>query len=255
MTRTFGDQGHAPGMYWLGGDVIKSLIFKLDWEHFNEDCNLREALDRLHGASLRNLDFMQVRNSEWDIYIVEEREIKVKGKSHDLRILRELLELTRKGVKPFEATWFCYYNDGERNLFFVLHAGKIVDDCYSFLNVFPLVLGGMGWDASDFGLCGHPGFDDAFERYWYRKFYTETLAGQLMVLSPNELKLYHYDREVSVRTQYVMSRLLVSMSWVVIPLLTAIAFPILRFYMALAALAFVVPWVSICWRLLKTGRI
>lgn len=34
----------------------------------------------------------------------------------------------------------------------------------------------------------------ALELYWYRRFYTETLTGQLMVLRPDEPTLYHYER-------------------------------------------------------------
>lgn len=255
VANTFGDQRLAPGMFGLSGDALESFQFKLDWERYKEDCNLREALKRLQGASLRELDFMQVRNPERDIYIAGGDEVKVEGNSHEMRILRELLELARKGVKPFEATWFYYYNDNEKHLFFVLYAEKIVDDCYSFMNNSPFVLGeGMGWDATDYGWYGTPGLEEAFERYWYRKFYTETLAGQLMVLSPYEPTLYHYARETSHHKQNVMLELLVSALWIVIPLLAAIAFPAIKLYMAFAALAFAVPWVGVCWRLMKAPR-
>lgn len=255
VAKTFGDQRLAPGMYGLSGDALESFQFKLDWGHYKEDCNLKEALDRLQGATLRELDFMQVRSPERDIYIIGANEVKVEGDRHELRILRELLELTCKSVKPGEATWFYYYNDDEKHLFFVLYAGQIVDDCYSFLNDFPLVLGGgMGWEATDYGWYGTPGLEEAFERYWYRRFYKETLAGQLMVLSPYEPTLYHYARETGDRKQNAMLELLVSALWIVIPLLAAIAFPALRLYMALAALAFAVPWAGACWRLLYRAR-
>jgi hypothetical protein len=255
VAKTFGEQRLARGMYCLGGDALESFQFKLDWESFKEDCNLGEALDRLRGASLRELEFMQVRNPTRDIYIAGTNEVKVEGNSHEVRILRELLELTRKGVKPREATWFYFDHDGEKHLFFVHYAGKIVDDCYSFLNEFPLVLAaGMGWEATDYGWYGHPGFEEAFERYWYRRFYTETLAGQLMVLSPDEPPLYHYTREAGERVQNPTPELLVSTSWVVIPILAAIAFPSFRLYLAIAALALAVPWAFACWRILRTSR-
>jgi hypothetical protein len=31
-------------------------------------------------------------------------------------------------------------------------------------------------------------------RYWYRKFYTETRIGQLMVLRPDDPQLFFYER-------------------------------------------------------------
>jgi hypothetical protein len=34
-------------------------------------------------------------------------------------------------------------------------------------------------------------------RYWYRKFYSETMVGNLTVLRPDEPILYHYDRTTS----------------------------------------------------------
>jgi hypothetical protein len=37
-------------------------------------------------------------------------------------------------------------------------------------------------------------FADASDIYWYRRFYTETLTGQLMVLRTDEPTLYHFER-------------------------------------------------------------
>jgi hypothetical protein len=240
-------------MYALSGDARESFQFKLDFGSHEEDCNLGTALSRLRGASLSELDFMEVRNPECDSYIAGANEVKVEGGSHELRILRELLELTCKGVKPDEATWFYYDYDGEKHLFFVLYAGKIVDDCYSFLNEFPLILGGgMGWEATDYNWYGHPGFEEAFQRYWYRRFYTETLAGQLMVLSPHEPTLYHYAREA--RAKNPTPELLVRTSLVAIPILAAFAFPSARLYLALIALALAAPWAFTCWRILRAEK-
>ena len=238
-------------MYGLDVDALESIVIKVE----EEDCSLRQALDRLYGAKPKDLDFIEVHNSEHEVYVVGKREVNVEGGSHTLRILRELLELTCKDVKPREATWFYYDNDNEKHFFFVLYAGKIVDDCYLFLNEFPFVLGsGMGWEFTDYGWYGHPGFEEAFERYWYRKFYAETLAGQLMVLSPYEPPLYHYTRETGERAQNPTPELLAMTSWVVIPILAAIAFPSLRLYMAIAALVLAVPWAFACWRILKSEK-
>lgn len=251
-TRTLGDQALAPGAYCLDSDALERFTFNLKWESYQEDCTLGKTLDRLFGASPQQLGFMQPRDPEGEIFILGGSEVRVAGGSHALRILRELLELTCKGVKPRDATWFYYDHTPEKHWFFVVHAGKIVDDCYSFLSSFPLILaGGLGWEAFDAGWYGHPGFDEAFERYWYKKFYAETLAGQLMMLSPHKPPLYHYVRETEERTQNPTPELLAKTSLVVIPVLAAIAFPSLRPYFAIAAAVLSVPWAFACWRILR----
>jgi hypothetical protein len=195
---------------------------------------------------------MQVRNPDRDTYKIGTYEVKVEANSCHLRILRELIELTCKGVKPLDATWFYYDSDGEKRLFFVVHSGTIVEDCYTFLNEHPLILaGGMGWAESDFGWYGHPGFAEAFERYWYRKFYTETLAGQLCVLSPYEPTLFHYVRKTSASEQDSLPELLVWISCVAFSILAAIAFPSLRIYLSALAFVFAIPWADACRRTLK----
>ncbi len=250
----FRDIKPAPGMYSLGGDALGSFAFGLDWGEFKEECTLGEALNRLRGASPRELDFMQVQNPKCDTYTSGAHDVKVEADSDHLRILRELIELTRKGVKPREATWFYYDSDSEKRLFFVVSSGIIVEDCYTFLNDHPLVLG-EGMAEFDFGWSGHPGFENAFERYWYRKFYTETLAGQLCVLSSNETTLYHYDRETSADRQDPTPELLVRVSCVVLPILAAIAFPLLRLYFAALSVVFAGPWIYSCWRILNESSL
>jgi hypothetical protein len=101
-------------------------------------------------------------------------------------------------------------------------------------------------------------FDEAFERYWYRRFYTETVTGQLMVLRPDEPILYYYERpavrdlehELRSVTLLKMYRLL----WISVPLLIAIAFPLIRDYMAIAAGVLGVELLRLCWMTRKLGR-
>jgi hypothetical protein len=247
---TFGDQMLSPVAYCLRGDALESFSFKLYWDSldYQEDCNLGKALNYLHGANPRKLDIMEVRHRECETFIVGAKEVKVEGNSQGRRILRELLELTRKGVRPEDATWFYYDHAGGKHWLFVVHAGKIVDDSYSFLDGYPLVVGqGTGWEVAESGWIGHPGFDDAFERYWFRKFYTETLAGQLMVLSHDKPPLYHFARQSEAQQKYPILSLLLTTFLIAIPMLAAIAFPLLRPYMAVAVGVFSVPWASTCW--------
>jgi len=92
----------------------------------------------------------------------------------------------------------------------------------------------------------------------YRKFYTETRTGQLMVLRPDEPILYNYprpqtqniEREIQFVTMLKSYRLL----WVALPLLVALAFPSLKDYMAIAAAALGASFLWLCWESRKLGR-
>ena len=79
--------------------------------------------------------------------------------------------------------------------------------------------------------------------FWYRKFYSETRTGQLMVLRPDEPILYYYERpqapardivrEIQSATLLKTYRLLLF----ALPLLVALAFPSVKDYAAIAAVA------------------
>ena len=186
----------APGMYRLSPDALEAFKLKID----GETCNLGAALDRLYGAEPEEVDVWDVREFEGDIYISGDNEVKVEGDSHELRILSELLELTRKGVKPRYATWFLYYQVGDSDTFFVHYGGKIVDEHYYFYSELPqifsrgCIIGDPNSDSDWFSYKCPWGTDEAFARYWYRRFYTEALTGQLMVLNPEEPPLYYYSK-------------------------------------------------------------
>ena len=69
-------------------------------------------------------------------------------------------------------------------MFFATHGGKVILECCHFSFEEPLVL---KRDEDEEPIWhSRPHFDEASERYWYRRFYTETLTGQLMVLRPDE---------------------------------------------------------------------
>ena len=84
--------------------------------------------------------------------------------------------------------WFWYDSDrsedSERHSFFVVYGDKIVREEVSLLD-YP----GSGFDPLIFHAESSPrgSFERARIQFWYRKFYTETLLGQLMVLRKPEL--------------------------------------------------------------------
>ncbi|MGC2830624.1 MAG: hypothetical protein WB994_13375 [Candidatus Acidiferrum sp.] len=102
----------------------------------------------------------------------------------------------------------------------------------------------------------HPYFDEALDRYWYRKFYTETMTGQLMVLRPDEPILYFYDRpqtrDVLRELQTVALVKMYRLLWAAMPLLVAIVFPSIKDYMAIAA---VILGLDVLWREWATRKV
>jgi len=200
--------------------------------------------------------------------VMNGEELEFTGPSFSCHILRELLQLKKDGVEPFSALWFWYDSDSrmddphETYSFFVVAGDKIVREEVSLSDY-----GGSGFDPTvfDSGDDSNPiwmneaGWLDARKKFWYRKFYSETRTGQLMVLRSDEPILHHYeeglrardpDRELEVVTQVKTYRLL----WVAFPLLVALAFPALKAYMAIAAAALGANFLLFCWTTRKLGR-
>lgn len=184
-------------------------------------------------------------------------------------ILKALLELKKEGVGPFSTLWFWYDSDScsddphEIYRFFVVCGDRIVREEIHLNDTFdsgfdPTVF--RGEDDSDSIWFNDSDWREANTRFWYRKFYTETRTGQLMVLRPDEPILYSYERprapapdivqEMQSVTLLKMYRLL----WVALPLLVALAFPSIKDYMAVAALALGASFLWVCWETRKVGR-
>lgn len=178
-----------------------------------------------------------------------------------LTALRDLVALHKEGINPHRATWFYYGHDWSRDadelyLFFVVQDGKIVRESFSCMHSAPRVLTKNSVDDEPIW-HSWPYEHEAWNLYWYRKFYTETLTGQLMVLRPDEPILYNYARAVHDITQDVMLITLAKayqLLWVAVPLLVAIAFPMLRLYMGILAALCVADLLWKCWATRKIGR-
>ncbi|TAM80881.1 MAG: hypothetical protein EPN47_13425 [Acidobacteria bacterium] len=123
------------------------------------------------------------------------------GSGFSVELLEALLRLGKASVNPFEASLFFYDSDSsthdpaDKYDFFVVRDDRIVQEAVRFSDSRH-----SGFDPSIFSA---PDEDDPFSirenakfeawlSYWYRKFYTETRTGQLMVFRPDEPPLYFY---------------------------------------------------------------
>ena len=117
-------------------------------------------------------------------------------------LLAELIRFGKEEISPFDSAWFWYDDDSCRNdphemySFFVVYRDRIVRESVSFSDYH-----GSGFDpdifqsskASDSIWFNDQAWQGATTRYWYRKFYTETRTGQLMLLRDDNPKIYDYQ--------------------------------------------------------------
>jgi hypothetical protein len=129
------------------------------------------------------------------------QEIVVRGPDVHLQLLHLLFWLAEKNISPFDVLWFYY--DTDRCLkdpqtihrFFLVAKDKIVDENFTLSDwsnngfdpslLIPVVESDPTWRSSN-------AWHEANDRFWYRKFYTETRSGQLMVLRPDTPFPYYY---------------------------------------------------------------
>lgn len=250
---TFGRKRLSPGAYGL--DLSSVAMFPL--KDNDQPSTFADVCRKLSTAKI-------LKTPEWVMgeatFETETGEVAITGDLFVVSVLRDLIDLYKDGIDPYRATWFYYDHDwsqdaDEINLFFVIHDGKIVRERSSFLHCYPRVLTKHAvddkpiWHSEPYG-------QEAWETQWYRKFYTETLTGQLMVLRSDEPILYHYNRvgqgatrDIELVTLFKIYKFL----WIVVPLLAAIAFPMLKPYLAWVAIYAVAELLMTLWRTRKIG--
>lgn len=249
----FGRDRLSPGAYTLDLSTVVNVPVKVN----GEPATFADAYRKLRDSKIEEID----HGFESDKYVTGEGEISLECDWPILATMRELSGLTRQGIEPFHVTWFYYEHDWSRDAdesytFFAVHDGKIVNESCHFSWEEPLILKRKLKDDEPIW-HSHPYCDEAWEIYWYRKFYSDTMTGQLMVLRPDEPILYHYERPQARDTvrdlQFVTLAKMYRLLWVAIPLFAAIVFPSIRDYMAIAAIALGVAFLWLCWKTRKVG--
>jgi hypothetical protein len=140
-------------------------------------------------------------------------------------MLTELLTLRNEGAGPLGPLWFWYDSNGnketgsEGHSFFVVYDNKIVREEVHFVDYL-----GTGFDPSLFEADSSPrgSWERARIQFWYRKFYSETRLGQLMVLRKPELS----DRWNVDPPTRLLRKIQVQL-WILIALVSVI---LIRFY-------------------------
>lgn len=148
-------------------------------------------------------------------------------------LLRELVRFGKEDISPFDTVWFFYDSDSCRDdphelyTFFVVYRDRIVRESVSFSDhsqsgFNPDVF--RSRDKSDSIWVNDEAWQKAYDRYWYRRFYTETRTGQLMLLREDNPRLYNYESRPGPDTAVLLQSLLTQlkkvrfMLWAVIVL-------------------------------------
>jgi hypothetical protein len=232
----FGRERFGPGMYTIHWDNLKDIPLKLNGE--------ASTL----GAVYAKFAHTKIKEEPHTLglsprkYVTDAGDLEIEAHWAILATVSTLAGLFKRDINPFIVRWFYYDHDWSRDadechVFFAVHDNKIVlEECH-FSSEEPLVL---HQDKEDEPIWhSHPEFDEAITRYWYRKFYSETMIGSLMVLRPDEPILYYYDRATSKDSvkdiQFVTLIKAYRLLWIAVVLLAAIAFPSIREYMAILA--------------------
>lgn len=250
---TFGRKRFSPGMYSLHWDNLKMIPLKLNGE--------ASTLDGLFAkfAKSRIKDEPDTPSLGQRKYVTDAGNLEIEAEWTVLVTVDTLAGLFKKDINPLNVMWFYYDRDWSRDgdechVFFAVHDKRIVLESCHFNSEEPLIL---HQEKNDDPIWhSNPEFDEAATRYWYRKFYSETMIGSLMVLRPDEPVLYYYDRATSKDrfrdVQFVTLVKAYRLLWIAVVLLTAIAFPLIREYMAMLAGVLLL---DLFWRIWATRKV
>jgi hypothetical protein len=252
---TFGRMAKfSPGMYSIHWDNLKNIPLKLN----GEPSTLDAVYVKFVNSKIKNEpdEHSGLRNKR---YVTDEGNLDIEAEWTVLSTINTLAGLFKRGINPINVIWFYFDHDWSRDadecyVFFAVHDEKIVLESCHFMSSEPQIL---TQDKDDDPVWhSHPYFDEAQTRYWYRKFYSETKNGSLMVLRPDEPTLYYYDRatakdavrDLQLVTLVKMYRLL----WIAVVLLAGIILPAIREYMFILA---VVLLFDLFWRIWATRKV
>lgn len=193
---------------------------------------LGEVLDSLTGRKILEVGSIPPTKVTTDV-----GELIFAGPSFSRSLLEALLDLRKDGINGFDVNWFWYDRDSvtddphDSYSFFAVHKGNIVRERMAFNDYrdsgFDPSIFKAGDDTSPIWFCENE-WEAAHARFWYRKFYQETLTGQLMVLREDAPELYHYPEgrwraDMAFGLLYDRIARIQSALWIIVVLMALIA--------------------------------
>lgn len=166
-----------------------------------------------------------------------DRTIHFSGSSFNIGIAQLFFELIKEDIPPLSTSLYFYarasWLEGPNKAyqFFLIHGDKVIREQVSFFdshrNGFdPRVL--ESFEGIEDSWSDDEHWRAANDMYFYKKFYTSTRTGQLMVLRPDEPRLYHYSRNQSPSADGIVgtdpTHQLKKPLWLIVVLLVGILF-------------------------------
>lgn len=189
-------------------DLKKLFALQLTEKH-TEDGQTKDAATTV-GDVYQNLSGRQTKvgpRLDGIAIATETDKLEFTGPPFNCDLLEKMLDLRRTGVEALLCRWFYYDRDWtldgfpiESYRFFVVRDDKIVNEDVFFSHAFASDDGfdpGIFCAADDIAAIGRheQARREAETHYWYRRFYTETKAGQIMTLRRDNPKLYGNNPE------------------------------------------------------------
>jgi hypothetical protein len=253
-TKKFGRDRYSPGRYELDCSFVKNTPLKLN----GQDSTFEAVYTKLRESKIIDIPWsLGFRDTK---YVTDKGDMVIEAEDwRILSVIQKLAGLLKQEINPYEVTWFYYDHDWSRDadechVFFAVHNDRVVLESCHFNAEEPLILKEEKED--DPVWHSHRYFAEASVQYWYQRFYTQTMTGQLMVLRPDEPMLYYFHRptirDVAKDVEFVTIIKLYRLLWVVVALLFGLVFSPLREIMGIVGALLLV---DVLWRAWATRKI
>jgi len=198
-------EGFEPVAYWFGTEKIWALPLtrKHDDGKPDEPTTIGDIVAVLRNKQLKPESFERGILEDGFVPADGSLKVTVRGPSFNRDLLRIILELHSENIGALESVWYYFDHDSclqdphEMYSFFAVAKNKIIRERVGFSDYHdsgfdPTIFETHDYKDRIWGDEAH--WEEAVTHYWYRKFYTETRTGQLMVLRPDDPQLFYYER-------------------------------------------------------------
>jgi len=197
--------GFRPGVYYLDMKVLDFPLTRKVNGNVETPCTIGSIYESLKDKQITPESFGGGTSSITELTTTGGEQLVVGGEYFYRQILEEMLQLREEKVNPFQARWYwyqktiCLVDPDNSYSFFVVFGNKIVRERVTFFESIqgafdPLVF--QGADDSPPTWSDEKSRQEAMTKYWYRKFYSDTFTGKLLVLG-SDSELFYYERNGS----------------------------------------------------------
>jgi hypothetical protein len=194
--------GFKPVGYWLGSNALAlPLTQKSEDGKTDITTTVGSVYEHLKDRQIES-SFLPGHGLKKELSTSNGVKVSVDGPDFSRTILDTMLRLRAENIDPFMTYWY-FYDHGyalqdvqEDYSFFLVYGGNIVREQVTFFDDHYSGFEPSALEHDDRSKEFHShveAVEEATAKYWYRRFYTETQAGQMMVLRSDHPKLFYYE--------------------------------------------------------------